>query len=182
MEVDDEHFEDATHPFQQPPGVPSRMAFFNALLRLNHILAFTLKVLVRFPLAFFTPATRIAKSCAWLVLAWQVPRVGAGFCGRSRLCAPAMAGPGAGASYVSYFWSRKQLFTRARSGMGPRAHGSGVLRPFRRAALCVLPSADPHSPLVHPYGAQSGADGMSSFTLFLPPSSNILQSQILMQI
>ncbi|KAJ7144522.1 fungal-specific transcription factor domain-containing protein [Mycena epipterygia] len=45
LEVDDEYWEDPTHPFQQPPGVPSRIAFFNALLRLSHILAFTVKVL-----------------------------------------------------------------------------------------------------------------------------------------
>ncbi|KAJ7118356.1 fungal-specific transcription factor domain-containing protein [Mycena epipterygia] len=45
VQCDDECWEDASHPFQQPPGMPSRIAFFNALLRLNHILAFTLKVL-----------------------------------------------------------------------------------------------------------------------------------------
>ncbi|KAJ7091086.1 hypothetical protein C8R44DRAFT_990636 [Mycena epipterygia] len=45
IECDDEYWDDPTHPFQQPPGVPSRIAFFNALLRLSHILAFTLKVL-----------------------------------------------------------------------------------------------------------------------------------------
>ncbi|KAJ7124224.1 fungal-specific transcription factor domain-containing protein [Mycena epipterygia] len=45
FEVDDEYWEDPTHPFQQPSGVPSRIAFFNALLRLSHILAFTLKIL-----------------------------------------------------------------------------------------------------------------------------------------
>ncbi|KAJ7118079.1 fungal-specific transcription factor domain-containing protein [Mycena epipterygia] len=45
IECDDEYWLDPTHPFQQPPGVPSRITFFNALLRLSHILAFTLKVL-----------------------------------------------------------------------------------------------------------------------------------------
>ncbi|KAJ7131066.1 fungal-specific transcription factor domain-containing protein [Mycena epipterygia] len=45
IECDDEYWQDPTHPFQQPPGMPSRIAFFNALLRLSHILAFTLKVL-----------------------------------------------------------------------------------------------------------------------------------------
>ncbi|KAJ6522400.1 fungal-specific transcription factor domain-containing protein, partial [Mycena capillaripes] len=45
LEVDDEYWEHPTHPFEQPPGVPSRVAFFNALLGLNHILAFSLKIL-----------------------------------------------------------------------------------------------------------------------------------------
>ncbi|KAJ7144637.1 fungal-specific transcription factor domain-containing protein [Mycena epipterygia] len=45
IEVDDEHWQDTSHPFQQPPGVPSRIAFFNALLRLSHLMAFTLKML-----------------------------------------------------------------------------------------------------------------------------------------
>ncbi|KAJ7870934.1 fungal-specific transcription factor domain-containing protein [Mycena olivaceomarginata] len=46
-EVDDEHWEHPTHPFQQPRGVPSRVAFFNALMRLNHILGFCLISLYR---------------------------------------------------------------------------------------------------------------------------------------
>ncbi|KAJ7141767.1 fungal-specific transcription factor domain-containing protein [Mycena crocata] len=45
VECDDEYWEHPTRPFQQPPGVPSRVAFFNALIRLNHILAFSLKIL-----------------------------------------------------------------------------------------------------------------------------------------
>ncbi|KAJ6587578.1 fungal-specific transcription factor domain-containing protein [Mycena vulgaris] len=45
IECDDEYWEHPTQPFQQPPGVPSRIAFFNALLRLNHILAFSLRIL-----------------------------------------------------------------------------------------------------------------------------------------
>ncbi|KAJ7664066.1 fungal-specific transcription factor domain-containing protein [Mycena rosella] len=45
IECDDEYWEHPTRPFQQPPGVPSRVAFFNALLRLNHILSFSLKIL-----------------------------------------------------------------------------------------------------------------------------------------
>ncbi|KAJ7091076.1 fungal-specific transcription factor domain-containing protein [Mycena epipterygia] len=45
LECDDEYWDDPIHPFQQPPGLPSRIAFFNAQLRLSHILAFTLKVL-----------------------------------------------------------------------------------------------------------------------------------------
>ncbi|KAJ7087974.1 fungal-specific transcription factor domain-containing protein [Mycena belliarum] len=45
LEVDDEYWEHPTHPFQQPPGVPSRVAFFATLLRLNHILSFSLKIL-----------------------------------------------------------------------------------------------------------------------------------------
>ncbi|KAJ6550162.1 fungal-specific transcription factor domain-containing protein [Mycena capillaripes] len=46
-EVDDEYWEheDPTRAFCQPPGRPSRVAFFNAFLRLNNILAFTLHLL-----------------------------------------------------------------------------------------------------------------------------------------
>ncbi|KAJ7808136.1 fungal-specific transcription factor domain-containing protein [Mycena olivaceomarginata] len=46
-EVDDEHWEHPTHPFQQPRGVPSRVAFFNALMHLNHILGVCLISLYR---------------------------------------------------------------------------------------------------------------------------------------
>ncbi|KAJ7061352.1 fungal-specific transcription factor domain-containing protein [Mycena amicta] len=45
IECDDEYWEHPTHPFQQPPGIPSRITFFNALMALNHILAFSLKLL-----------------------------------------------------------------------------------------------------------------------------------------
>ncbi|KAJ7494849.1 fungal-specific transcription factor domain-containing protein [Mycena galericulata] len=45
IECDDEYWEHPTHPFQQPSGIPSRIVFFNTLLRLNHILAFCLKIL-----------------------------------------------------------------------------------------------------------------------------------------
>ncbi|KAJ7079208.1 fungal-specific transcription factor domain-containing protein [Mycena crocata] len=45
IEVDDDFWEHPTHPFQQPPGIPSRVTFFNALLRLSHILGFCLKIL-----------------------------------------------------------------------------------------------------------------------------------------
>ncbi|KAJ7732363.1 fungal-specific transcription factor domain-containing protein [Mycena maculata] len=45
VECDDEYWEHPTHPFVQPPGVPSRIAFFNALLRLYHILSLTVKTL-----------------------------------------------------------------------------------------------------------------------------------------
>ncbi|KAJ6608498.1 fungal-specific transcription factor domain-containing protein [Mycena sp. CBHHK59/15] len=45
LEVDDEYWEDPARPFEQPPGVPSRVAFFNCLLRLNHILGYSLKIL-----------------------------------------------------------------------------------------------------------------------------------------
>ncbi|KAJ7135720.1 fungal-specific transcription factor domain-containing protein [Mycena epipterygia] len=45
LECDDEYWEHPTQPFQQPPGVPSRIAFFNSLLRLNHILSFSLNIL-----------------------------------------------------------------------------------------------------------------------------------------
>ncbi|KAJ7182255.1 fungal-specific transcription factor domain-containing protein [Mycena crocata] len=45
IEADDEYWEDPMRPFQQPVGVPSRIAFFNCLLRLSHILAFGLKII-----------------------------------------------------------------------------------------------------------------------------------------
>ncbi|KAF8173174.1 fungal-specific transcription factor domain-containing protein [Mycena galopus ATCC 62051] len=45
MEVDDEYWEHPTHPFQQPSGVPSRVAYFNTFIHLNHILAYSLKTL-----------------------------------------------------------------------------------------------------------------------------------------
>ncbi|KAJ7610745.1 fungal-specific transcription factor domain-containing protein [Mycena polygramma] len=44
-ECDDEYWEHPTHPFQQPTGVPSLVTFFNTLIRLHHILAFSLKIL-----------------------------------------------------------------------------------------------------------------------------------------
>ncbi|KAJ7079406.1 fungal-specific transcription factor domain-containing protein [Mycena belliarum] len=49
IEVDDEYWEspdgDPAQAFVQPPGKPSRIAFFNCFIRLNNILAFTLKML-----------------------------------------------------------------------------------------------------------------------------------------
>ncbi|KAJ6466134.1 fungal-specific transcription factor domain-containing protein, partial [Mycena vitilis] len=45
IECDDEYWEHPTHPFQQPRGVPSRVAFFNTLIRLHHIWAVSLKTL-----------------------------------------------------------------------------------------------------------------------------------------
>ncbi|KAJ7763336.1 fungal-specific transcription factor domain-containing protein [Mycena metata] len=45
IECDDEYWEHPTHPFQQPPGPPSKVVFFNRILRLNHLLAFSLKLL-----------------------------------------------------------------------------------------------------------------------------------------
>ncbi|KAF7318508.1 Zn(2)-C6 fungal-type domain-containing protein [Mycena chlorophos] len=45
IECDDEYWEHPTHPFQQPPGVPSQVAFFNMLMGLSHILSFSLKLL-----------------------------------------------------------------------------------------------------------------------------------------
>ena len=49
IECDDEYW---THPdpeqrFKQPPGKPSKIAFFNCLCRLNQILAFALRTIVR---------------------------------------------------------------------------------------------------------------------------------------
>ncbi|KAF8136834.1 fungal-specific transcription factor domain-containing protein [Mycena galopus ATCC 62051] len=45
IEVDDDYWEHPTHPFMQPAGVPSRITYFNTFIRLNHILAFSLKTL-----------------------------------------------------------------------------------------------------------------------------------------
>ncbi|KAJ7664977.1 fungal-specific transcription factor domain-containing protein [Mycena rosella] len=47
MECDDEYWEAANpaEAFRQPPGVPSRVAFFNAFLRLSNILDYSLGVL-----------------------------------------------------------------------------------------------------------------------------------------
>jgi hypothetical protein len=48
LQVDDEHWDHPTRPFQQPPNKPSRISFFNSLMRLNHILGFSLEILVGF--------------------------------------------------------------------------------------------------------------------------------------
>ncbi|KAJ7122289.1 fungal-specific transcription factor domain-containing protein [Mycena epipterygia] len=47
IECDDEYFENANPAlaFKQPNGKPSRIAFFNSFIRLNNILAFSLKML-----------------------------------------------------------------------------------------------------------------------------------------
>ncbi|KAJ7032619.1 fungal-specific transcription factor domain-containing protein [Mycena alexandri] len=45
IECDDEYWEHPTRPFQQPPGLPSKIVFFTRILRLNHLLAFSLKLL-----------------------------------------------------------------------------------------------------------------------------------------
>ncbi|KAJ7763334.1 fungal-specific transcription factor domain-containing protein [Mycena metata] len=45
IECDDEYWEHPTHPFQQPPGLPSKVVFFNRILRLNHLLSFSMRLL-----------------------------------------------------------------------------------------------------------------------------------------
>ncbi|KAJ6587705.1 fungal-specific transcription factor domain-containing protein [Mycena sp. CBHHK59/15] len=45
IECDDEYWEDPICPFEQPPGVPSKVTFFNYLLKLSHITAFSLRIL-----------------------------------------------------------------------------------------------------------------------------------------
>ncbi|KAJ7314901.1 fungal-specific transcription factor domain-containing protein [Mycena albidolilacea] len=45
LQVDDEHWDHPTHPFQQPAHTPSRVTFFNALMDLNHILGLSLQIL-----------------------------------------------------------------------------------------------------------------------------------------
>ncbi|KAJ6539990.1 hypothetical protein DFH09DRAFT_1368606 [Mycena vulgaris] len=59
-ECDEEYWEHPTHPFEQPPGVPPRVAFFNALLRLTRIFAFSLPIL--YPL---TKVRAYAVDDAW---------------------------------------------------------------------------------------------------------------------
>ncbi|KAF8170993.1 hypothetical protein K438DRAFT_200738 [Mycena galopus ATCC 62051] len=45
LEVDDEYWEDPIHPFQQPAHRPSRITYFNTLMRLTHIMGFSVQVL-----------------------------------------------------------------------------------------------------------------------------------------
>jgi hypothetical protein len=45
--------DDPAIAFRQPPGKPSRVAFFSAYLRLNNILAFSLRIVVGLPFTFF---------------------------------------------------------------------------------------------------------------------------------
>lgn len=49
IECDDEYWEteDPARAFKQPAGKPSRIAFFNCNIRLNNLLGFGLKILVR---------------------------------------------------------------------------------------------------------------------------------------
>ncbi|KAJ6542285.1 fungal-specific transcription factor domain-containing protein [Mycena vulgaris] len=67
IECDEEYWEHPTDPFEQPMGVPSRVAFFNALLRLSHILAFSLPVL--YPLKKVRAAYAIDDAWEELVVA-----------------------------------------------------------------------------------------------------------------
>jgi hypothetical protein len=49
VECDDEYWitDDPEQAFKQPTGKPSTVAYFNNLLRLNQILAFALRTIVR---------------------------------------------------------------------------------------------------------------------------------------
>jgi hypothetical protein len=49
LEVDDEYWEtpEGTHGFKQPSDKPPKVAFFNCYLKLNQILAFALRTIVR---------------------------------------------------------------------------------------------------------------------------------------
>ncbi|KAK6971704.1 fungal-specific transcription factor domain-containing protein [Favolaschia claudopus] len=49
LEVDDQFWEDPIHPFKQPHGVPSNVAFFNYVLQMNHILSVALTILYPAP-------------------------------------------------------------------------------------------------------------------------------------
>ncbi|KAF7320542.1 Fungal-trans domain-containing protein [Mycena chlorophos] len=44
IDCDDEYWDHPTHPFQQPRGVPSKIAFFNSLMGINNIMAACLRV------------------------------------------------------------------------------------------------------------------------------------------
>lgn len=48
IECDDEYWvnDNPELAFRQPPGKPSKVAYFNSLLRLNQILAFALRTIV----------------------------------------------------------------------------------------------------------------------------------------
>ena len=48
LEVDDEYWEhpDPKQMFKQPPGKPSLITAFNLFVKLNHLLAFTLRTIV----------------------------------------------------------------------------------------------------------------------------------------
>lgn len=61
IECDDEYWEndeDPTRAFTQPAGKPSRIAAFNHYIRLNNLLAFSLKMLVRVSLSLLAGVTR----------------------------------------------------------------------------------------------------------------------------
>ncbi|KAK7052768.1 Zn(2)-C6 fungal-type domain-containing protein [Favolaschia claudopus] len=45
LAVDDEYWDDPINPFQQPPDKPSYITFFNTLMTLNNLLAFSLQIL-----------------------------------------------------------------------------------------------------------------------------------------
>ena len=49
VECDDEYWEndDPSLAFKQPPNTPSKISYFNCLIRLNQILAFALRTIVR---------------------------------------------------------------------------------------------------------------------------------------
>ena len=49
-ECDDEYWTnpDPEQAFKQPPGKPSKVAFFNCFVRLHQILAFAMRTIVRF--------------------------------------------------------------------------------------------------------------------------------------
>lgn len=49
LECDDEYWNpaDPTQAFKQPPNKPSRMAYFTCLIKLNQILAFAMRTVVR---------------------------------------------------------------------------------------------------------------------------------------
>jgi hypothetical protein len=49
IECDDEYWEhpDPAQAFKQPPGKPSVIAYFNCFLKLNQVLAFSVRTIVR---------------------------------------------------------------------------------------------------------------------------------------
>lgn len=81
-ECDDEYWEDKL-PLQvasQPPGLPSRVAFFNSYLRLNNIFAFVLQLLVCLSFAQTPPFAHSICSTKS-----GIPSQSGIICGRNRL-------------------------------------------------------------------------------------------------
>jgi hypothetical protein len=85
LECDDEYWE---HPnpdmaFKQPPGKPSVIAYFNSYLKLNQVLAFSLRTIVRWLISYLEDLT---SHFLGPVFNQQIE-------GSSRFCGTAMGAP-----------------------------------------------------------------------------------------